>query len=209
MSWRQPPICRPFCRAPVSAARSEPSVLVVPSVLSAARNRIHRRVSAAATHATRHARLRVLGARGHVGRRDCAAAGVCDERASCACLPVASVCTLGQRCVHMTRAAVLQTECVCTTRARLAAAVEIVVVCCARRVRVERPGWLRLQMCGALVQHGGAGLAVCRRQRCGVCVVGLPRHVGACRAACNRSAACMQRVRATRRRQARCMRVRA
>ena len=103
-------------------------MLVVPSASSAARNRIHRRASAAATHATRHARLRVLGVRRHVGWRDCAVAGVCDAGASRSCLSLASVRTLGQRCAHTTRAVAVSTERVCTMRAKLAAVGGVCVV---------------------------------------------------------------------------------
>ena len=104
---------------------SEPAVL---SVSSAARNRIHRCTSAAATHATRHARLCVLGVRRHVGWRDCVVAGVCDAGASRACLLVASVCTLGQRRACTTCAVVVSTERVCTTRAKPAVAGGVRVV---------------------------------------------------------------------------------
>jgi hypothetical protein len=147
-------------------------VLVVPSASSAARNRIHRRASAAATHATRHARLRVLGARRHVGWRDCAVAGVCDAGASRSCLSVASVRTLGQRRVRTTRAVVASTERVCTTRAKL-------VVGLPRHVGAELLTTVVLRAGSVCVPRGGARHAECRRRRCGARVVGLSRRAGA------------------------------
>ena len=172
---RQPPICR----APVSAARLEPLVLVVPSALSAARNRIRRRASAAATHTTRHARLRVLGTRRHVGWRNCAVAGVCDAGASRACLSVASVCTLGQRRARTTRAVVVSTGRVCSTRAKL-------VVGLPRHIGAELLATVVLRAGSVCVPRsaGRARCAECRRRRCGVRVVELSRHVGDAGASC-------------------------
>ena len=172
---------------------------------SAAQSRIRRRLLDVAMHTTRYARLCMLGACGHVGWRGCAAAGVCDAGASCACLSVASMCTLGQRCAYTTRAAVMLSERMHVhhmSQARCSSRDCSSLLCTARPCC---EAWMATAADVRCARATRRRLARCMQAAVLWCVCSQATAARRRRAACSCSAACMQCAHATQQHQTRCM----